>query len=123
MAKINGVEYAGQTEKALTYTIAAGAVVSDAVALTAAGTAGRGAAEAVLLGKLVTLEADGKGAVAKRGIIIVRYTGVLTFGFVELVVDGAGAVKAAAVAGALPRREVIGTFTENAVNYAIIDLN
>lgn len=116
--KINGIEYSGQFEGGLTYTIAAGAVAGDAVTQTAAGTAGRGAAGGVLLGKLVTPEPDGRGTVMNRGIIIVRAGTGLAVGYVLAVVDGAGAVTPPAAGAAGRPAWVIGIVD----GMAIIDL-
>ncbi|WP_104992715.1 hypothetical protein [Deinococcus sp. NW-56] len=94
--KFNGVEYAGQHNTGLTFTLDAGAAIGDAVAQTAAGAAGRGAADAPLLGKCVSSEADGKGTVFTRGVIVVPWTGAAVFGRQKVGVDGAGKAKVAA---------------------------
>lgn len=113
--KINGIEYSGQWERGFTWTIAAGALKGDAVAQTAAGTAGRGASGAPLLGKLVTPEPDGRGTVMSHGVIIVAAGAGLTVGYQTLQVNGSGAVIAGA--GGRPG-QVIGVVD----GMAIIDL-
>ncbi|ULH17358.1 hypothetical protein MF271_19400 (plasmid) [Deinococcus sp. KNUC1210] len=97
--KFNNVEYASQDENALTFTLVAGAVQGDAVTLTGNGTAGRGADGDPFYGKLNLPEGDGKGAVSRDGIVIVKYTGALTAGYRQVTVDGAGKVKPAAATG------------------------
>jgi len=116
--KINGVEYAAQYQGGYTYTLAAGAEEGDAVTQTAPGTAGRGAAGGVLLGKLVKAESDARGTVMNRGVIIVRAAAGLVAGWGLLTVDGTGAVTTAA-AGAPGR----GAWVTGVVDgMAIIDL-
>ena len=96
MPKFNNVEYAGQHNTGLTFTLDNGAVIGDAVTQTAAGAAGRGAADAPLLGKLVTSESDAKGTVFTRGVIVVPWTGAAVFGLQKVGVDGAGKAKVSA---------------------------
>lgn len=94
--KINGVEYAGQHNTGLTFTLDENAAKGDAVTQTAAGTAGRGVADAALLGKLVTRESDGRGTVFTRGVIVVPWTGAAVFGLQKVGVDAAGKAKVSA---------------------------
>lgn len=91
--KIAGIEYGGQHNSGLTFVLDAGTVVGDAVAQTAAGTAGRGADLAPLLGKVVTKESDGDGTVFTRGVIVVPWPGAAVFGRQTVSVDGAGKAK------------------------------
>lgn len=91
--KFNNVEYAGQDENALTFTLTAGTVQGDAVTLTGNGAAGRGADGDPFYGKANLPEGDAKGAVSRDGIVIVKYTGALTAGYRQIAVDGAGKVK------------------------------
>lgn len=81
-----------------TMIIAAGTQVGDAVALTAAATAGRGTDGQLLLGKVLKLEADGFGTVAiwGAGFTDIPSVGTLAVGPAVLVVDGAGKAKVAA---------------------------
>lgn len=113
--KLNGIEFAGQHNSALTYALDAGTVRGDAVTQTAAATAGRGATDAPLLGKLETKEGDGLGAVIKRGVIVVPWAGAAVFGLQKIGVDGAGKAKVSATGR---NCEVIGV----ADGYAAIDL-
>lgn len=115
--KIGNVEYGGQRQHQITYTVAAGAVEGDAVTLTAAGTVGRGADGGAYLGKLIKIEPDGKGTVICTGIINQAAVAGETFGYKGLVVDGAGKVKAGA-ANAGRQALVIGVVDD----MAIIDL-
>lgn len=94
--KFQNIEVSGQWESGLTYNLVAGAVAGDAVTQTAALTAGRGTAGAPFLGKLVTPEADARGTVMMRGVVIVACVAGLTPGFLPLTVDGAGKVTTAA---------------------------
>ncbi|MBZ9752998.1 hypothetical protein K7W42_19350 [Deinococcus sp. HMF7604] len=94
--KIGNVEYAGQHNTGLTFTLDANAVKGDALTQTAAGTAGRGAADAALLGKLVTRESDGLGTVFTRGVIVVPWTGAAVYGLQKVGVDGTGKAKVSA---------------------------
>lgn len=114
--KIGNIEYASQDEKALTFVIAAGTLAGDAVSVTVAGTAGRGANNDPLYGKALLPDADGKGAVNRTGIQILKYTGTLPVGYQQLVVDGAGKVKAGTGTGRWA--QVIGTDG----TYAVVDL-
>ena len=115
--KFNGVEFVGQHNTGLTYTIDAGAVIGDAVTTTAAGAAGRGAADAPLRGKLVTLENDAKGTVFCRGVIVVPWVGAAVFGLQKIGVDGAGKAKVSATG---KECNVIGVDAANGL--AAIDL-
>ena len=115
--KINGVEYGGQHNTGLTFTLDVGAVPGDAVTQTAAGAAGRGADAGVLLGKLVTSETDSKGTVFTRGVVVVPWTGSAVYGMQTVVVDGAGKAKVGSSGAGLPVR-VIGV----ASGFAAIDL-
>ena len=115
--KVNGIEYGGQHNTALSYTLDNGTQVGDAVTATAAGTAGRGAADAALLGKVTTKEPDGIGAVTKRGVIVVPWTGAAVFGHQKVGVDGAGKAKVSATGRGC---EVIAVDTTT--NLAAIDL-
>ena len=110
--RINNVVYAGQNRKGLTFTVAAGAVEGDAVMITAAGTVGRGTDLGVLAGKLVKLEADGKGTVDYQGVMELPFTGVLNPGIQNVVVNGAGVIKANASGRQVT---VIGTSGSTAV--------
>lgn len=91
--KFGNIEYAGQHNTGLTFALDAGAVVGDAVTQTAAGAAGRGAADGALLGKLVTSEPDSRGTVFTRGVIVVPWAGAAVFGRQAVGVDGAGKAK------------------------------
>lgn len=115
LIKFNGIEYAGQHNTGLTYALDVGAVRGDAVTQTAAATAGRGAADAALLGKLETRDSDGLGTVIKRGVIVVPWTGAAVFGLQKVGVDGAGKAKVSATGR---NCDVIGV----ADGYAAIDL-
>lgn len=115
--KVNGVEYGGQHNLALTYTLDNGTQIGDAVTATAAGTAGRGAADAPLLGKVMTKEPDSVGAVTRRGVIVVPWTGAAVFGHQKVGVDGAGKAKVSATGR---NCEVIAVDTGQ--NIAAIDL-
>ncbi|WP_295818006.1 hypothetical protein [uncultured Deinococcus sp.] len=81
-----------------TMNLAAGTVIGDAVAHTAAATCGRGADGAPLAGKVLTRESDGVGTVAMEGagFIDVPTVGTLALGYQLLVVDGAGKAKVGA---------------------------
>lgn len=94
--KINGVEYAGQREHALTFTLDVGTARGDAVAMTAAGTCGRGADGNPFYGRCISTEADGKGAVSGVGVVVVPWVGSAVSGLQSLVVNGAGAAKVGA---------------------------
>jgi hypothetical protein len=115
--KINGTEYGGQHNTGLTFTLDAGAVVGDALAQTAAGTAGRGADANPLLGKLVTSETDSKGTVLTRGVIVVPWSGAAVYGRQTVSVDGAGKAKVNAAGRAC---QVLGV--DSALGIAAIDL-
>lgn len=115
--KVNNVEYGGQHNTGLTFTLDANAVPGDAVTQTAAGAAGRGAADAAILGKLVTSESDGKGTVFTRGVIVVPWTGAAVFGVQKIGVDGAGKAKVSATG---KEARVLGVDTTAAI--AAIDL-
>jgi hypothetical protein len=94
--KVNGIEYAGQHNTGLTFLLDANVAVGDAVTMTAAGTAARGAADAALLGRAETKEVDLAGTVFTRGVVVVRWTGSAVFGLQKVGVDGAGAAKVSA---------------------------
>lgn len=113
--KFNNVEYAGQHNTGLTFTLDAGTVIGDAVTQTAAGAAGRGAADAALLGKAVTSEPDTRGTVFTRGVIVVPWNGAAVFGRQKVGVDGAGKAKVSATGREC---QVLGV----ADGYAAIDL-
>lgn len=113
--KIGNIEYAGQHNTGLTFVLAAGAVIGDAVTQTAAGEAGRGAADAALLGKVVTSEPDARGTVFTRGVIVVPWNGAAVFGRQKVGVDGAGKAKVSATGREC---QVLGV----ADGYAAIDL-
>lgn len=115
--RFNGVDYAGQHNTGLTFTLDAGAAIGDAVTQTAAGAAGRGAADAALLGKCVTSEGDGKGTVFTRGVIVVPWTGAAVFGLQKVGVDGAGKAKVSATG-----RECQVLGVDAGTGFAAIDL-
>ncbi len=95
--KALGIEYGGQFDDGgLTFAIADGAQVGDAVTLTATATMGRGADSAPFGGKLMKIEKDGRGTVNRHGVLVVPCDPALTIGQQGLVVDGAGKVKAGA---------------------------
>lgn len=115
--KIGGIEYGGQWGSALSFTLASGAVVGDAVTQTAAGEAGRGADNGELLGMVATKDDDLKGAVLIKGIQVLPKTGAISAGYVALAVNGAGLVKA----GTTQKKFwVIGTDDTN--NKVVVDL-
>ncbi|KQR33129.1 hypothetical protein [Deinococcus sp. Leaf326] len=115
--RIGTVDYGGQHNTAITYLLDNGTQIGDAVTATAAGTAGRGTADAALLGKVSTKEFDGLGAVVKRGVIVVPWTGAAVFGHQKIGVDGTGKAKVSATGRGC---DVIGVDTTN--NLAAIDL-
>lgn len=94
--KVNGVEYGGQHNTGLTFTLDAGTAIGDAVTETAAGSAGRGADGNALLGKCVSSESDAKGAVFTRGVIVVKWGGAAVAGLQKIGVDGTGKAKVTA---------------------------
>lgn len=97
--KLNGIEYAGQGNTGLTFVIDSGAVLGDAVAMSAAGTAGRGTADDAILGRLETKDSDGLGTVFNRGVIVVPWNGAAVFGLQNVGVDAAGKAKVSATKG------------------------
>ncbi len=98
--KVNGIEYGGQDENAISFNIDAGALKGDAVGLTGNGTAGRGADNDAFYGKVQIVEQDGVGAVKRDGIVVVPCVSAgLTAGYRNLAVNGAGKVKIASSGG------------------------
>ncbi|WP_339098298.1 hypothetical protein WDJ50_18635 (plasmid) [Deinococcus sp. VB142] len=112
--KFNNVEYAGQHNTGLTFTIETGEK-GQAMAQTGPGTAGLGADGAALLGRLETKEADMKGTVFTRGVIVVPWVGAETFGRQNVVVDGTGKAKVGAAGRSVQVLGVSG-------GYAALDL-
>lgn len=112
--KFNNVEYAGQHNTGLTFTIETGEK-GQAMAQTGPGTAGLGADGTALLGRLETKEADMKGTVFTRGVIVVPWVGAETFGRQNVVVDGTGKAKVGAAGRSVQVLGVSG-------GYAALDL-
>ncbi|MDO4264394.1 MAG: hypothetical protein Q4C67_09365 [Deinococcus sp.] len=81
-----------------TMQLAVGTEVGDAVTITGQAEVGRGVDGQILVGKVLTKEADGMGAVAIWGAGFTDFAtvGVLTAGVQPLVVDGTGKVKVGA---------------------------
>ncbi|MVN88281.1 hypothetical protein GO986_16165 [Deinococcus sp. HMF7620] len=112
------IEMGGQHNSGLTFVYDSGVVIGDAVTQTAAGTAGRGAADGPLLGKAVSKESDGVGTVFTRGVIVVPWTGAAVYGLQKIGVDGTGKAKVSASTGR--NAQVLGVDTS--ANLAAIDL-
>jgi hypothetical protein len=91
--RIAGLEFGGRDGSNISFVAAAGAVENDAVTLTAAGTTGRGAADAALLGQVIAVDSDGIATVRTKGEVLLTFTGTFNPGFALLAVDGTGKVK------------------------------
>ncbi|GGR11426.1 hypothetical protein [Deinococcus ruber] len=117
--KLNGIEYGGQDNNALTFTMGVGVVAGDAVTVKVAGTADRGTSGDPLYGKASIVERDGRGAVERDGIVIFPYAGTLNPGYQQLAVNGLGKV-IAGTGGNGRWAWVLGT--DSTLGNAVIDL-
>lgn len=116
--RLSGVDHTDDPIRAYTSAVASGAVAGDAVTKTAEGTVGRGADTEPLVGRLELVETDGLGTVATRGRFWYRRAGAALADVADIVVDGAGAVKAGT--GGLNCR-VVAQGTIDSVVYVLLE--
>ena len=91
--KVNDVDFRGNgSSGGLPYNLAPGTQDGDAVTLVSAGTMGRGSSGQPFEGVVIKVEKDGKGTVAKEGIVHPQCVAGLAVGRKSLVVNGAGKV-------------------------------
>jgi len=95
--RVGELNFNGNGAKFLTFLIATGTLVGDAVTNTASGEKGRGAANLPVTGKLAHIGPQSAGSVQIRGVATFEYSGTApTPGMVQLQTDGAGKVKVGA---------------------------